>query len=214
LKLDQLFSDARETYKGSKVEDRFKDEQKFWLDLNIFLFERVSFYLREFKGYDYDTVAAVLVADSFDIVSVVARCEAVKQVRDTTDFQSIAAACKRIRNILKQAREKGLDSQERFEYLADAQDEEKMLAAQLERISPRVESLRKSGDYVGALLLLSTVRPTVDTFFDKVMVMVDDERIRANRLALLQTLLNEFSTIADFSEIVTEGKESKESQKQ
>ena len=46
------------------------------------------------------------------------------------------------------------------------------------------------------------------------MVMVDDERIRANRLALLQTLLKEFSTIADFSEIVTEGKESKESSKQ
>jgi glycyl-tRNA synthetase beta chain len=54
----------------------------------------------------------------------------------------------------------------------------------------------------------------VDTFFAKVMVMADDERIRANRLALLQTLLREFSTIADFSEIVTDGKESKESSKQ
>jgi glycyl-tRNA synthetase beta chain len=52
------------------------------------------------------------------------------------------------------------------------------------------------------------VREQVDAFFDKVMVMVDDERIRANRLALLQTLLREFSTVADFSEIVTEGKES------
>jgi len=46
----------------------------------------------------------------------------------------------------------------------------------------------------------------VDAFFDKVMVMVEDEDLRANRLALLQTLLREFSTIADFSEIVTEGK--------
>ena len=53
----------------------------------------------------------------------------------------------------------------------------------------------------------------MDLFFDKVMVMVDDERIRANRLALLQSLLKDFSTIADFSEIVTEGKESKESSK-
>ena len=53
----------------------------------------------------------------------------------------------------------------------------------------------------------------VDRFFDKVMVMVDDERVRANRLALLQSLLKEFSTIADFSEIVTEGKDSKESSK-
>jgi glycyl-tRNA synthetase beta chain len=52
---------------------------------------------------------------------------------------------------------------------------------------------------------MSTIRPAVDKFFDKVMVMVDDEAIRANRLALLQMLLKEFSTIADFSEIVTEG---------
>jgi glycyl-tRNA synthetase beta chain len=54
----------------------------------------------------------------------------------------------------------------------------------------------------------------LDKFFDEVMVMVDDERIRANRLALLQKLWKDFSTIADFSEIVTEGKESKESSKQ
>ena len=50
------------------------------------------------------------------------------------------------------------------------------------------------------------LRQPVDAFFDKVMVMVDDERVRANRLALLRDLLSEFSTIADFSEIVTEGK--------
>jgi len=56
------------------------------------------------------------------------------------------------------------------------------------------------------LLLLSTAREPVDKFFDKVMVMVDDEKVRANRLALLRTLLKEFSTIADFSEIVTEGR--------
>ena len=57
-----------------------------------------------------------------------------------------------------------------------------------------------------ALILLSTAREPVDTFFDKVMVMVEDAKLRANRLALLRTLLKEFSTIADFSEIVTEGK--------
>jgi glycyl-tRNA synthetase beta chain len=53
---------------------------------------------------------------------------------------------------------------------------------------------------------ISRLRQSVDAYFDKVMVMVDDERVRANRLALLRDLLSEFSTIADFSEIVTEGK--------
>jgi len=69
-----------------------------------------------------------------------------------------------------------------------------------------VEAFRSEKKYVDALMLLSTAREHVDAFFDKVMVMVDDERLRANRLALLQNLLKEFSTIADFSEIVTEGK--------
>jgi len=75
-------------------------------------------------------------------------------------------------------------------------------------MAPRIEEDRKKKDYVSALHMLATLREPVDAFFDKVMVMVDDEQVRANRLALLQTLLKEFSTIADFSEIVTEGKES------
>jgi glycyl-tRNA synthetase beta chain len=76
-----------------------------------------------------------------------------------------------------------------------------------------VDALRINRNYEHALIEISKLRPIVDRFFDKVMVMVDDERVRANRLALLQSLLKEFSTIADFSEIVTEGKESKESSK-
>ena len=74
---------------------------------------------------------------------------------------------------------------------------------------PKVEELRKKKEYGDALMLLSTARQPVDKFFDKVMVMVDDEKLRANRLALLRTLLKEFSTIADFSEIVTRRKAQK-----
>jgi glycyl-tRNA synthetase beta chain len=95
--------------------------------------------------------------------------------------------------------------------LPESSHEEKNLAAFMEVNAGRIEAHRLNKEYGDALLLLSTVREQVDGFFDKVMVMVEDERIRANRLALLRTLLKEFSTIADFSEIVTEGKESKES---
>ncbi len=84
----------------------------------------------------------------------------------------------------------------------------------METNAATVEAHRQKREYREALLVISTAREPVNAFFDKVMVMVEDERIRANRLALLQTLLKEFSTIADFSEIVTEGKESKESSKQ
>jgi glycyl-tRNA synthetase beta chain len=82
------------------------------------------------------------------------------------------------------------------------------LAAEIPAIAAQVRELRQQGNYGPALAQISRLRQPVDAFFDKVMVMVDDETVRANRLALLQTLLNEFSTIADFSEIVTESKSS------
>ena len=91
---------------------------------------------------------------------------------------------------------------------------EKELASHVPETAKAVAQLSAERNYEQALVEVSRLRPTIDTFFDKVMVMVEDERVRANRLALLQTLLKEFSTIADFSEIVTEGKESKESSKQ
>jgi glycyl-tRNA synthetase beta chain len=76
----------------------------------------------------------------------------------------------------------------------------------LDANAAKIEEQRRQKKYLDALLLLSTAREPVDKFFDKVMVMVEDEKVRANRLALLRTLLKEFSTVADFSEIVTEGK--------
>jgi len=157
-------------------------------------------------GYAYDVVKAVLAADADDVVDALARAEAVKQVMHMPEFQAIGAACKRMRNILRQAAEKGIDPAAKFEYLPEAAAEEKNLMAYMESTSARVEEFRNNKEYLEALLLLSTAREPVDAFFDKVMVMVEDEKVRANRLALLRTLLKEFSTIADFSEIVTEGK--------
>ena len=88
------------------------------------------------------------------------------------------------------------------------EDSEKELAILLPQAASTVEKLRQTRDYEAALMEIAKLRPAVDKFFDKVMVMVDDDNLRANRLALLQTLVKEFSTIADFSEIVTEGKDS------
>jgi glycyl-tRNA synthetase beta chain len=122
------------------------------------------------------------------------------------EFLAIGAACKRMRNILRQAAEKNIDPAAKFEYLPESAEEEKTLMAYMEKTGSRVEEHRSKKEYLDALLLLSTTREPVDRFFDKVMVMVEDKRVRANRLALLRSLLKEFSTIADFSEIVTEGK--------
>jgi glycyl-tRNA synthetase beta chain len=211
--LAELFADAREVYRGSSAERKFSGEIDYAGALRAFFRERLEFYLRDVLGFKYDVVNAVLAAGSDDVVDAIARAEALKNVLHMPEFEAIGAACKRMRNILKQARENGIEPAAMFDFSLDASHEEKNLAAYVERNAARIEAHRRNKEYGDALLLLSTVRDQVDAFFDKVMVMVDDERVRANRLALLQSLLKEFSTIADFSEIVTEGKESKESSK-
>jgi glycyl-tRNA synthetase beta chain len=206
LRLSDLMRDARAGYQGSDAEKKFVDEVKFVESVQTFFRERLEFYLKDLLGYSYDVAKAVLAADAEDVVDALARAEAVKQVMHMPEFLAIGAACKRMRNILRQAEEKGIEPAGRFEYLPEAAEEEKTLMAYMERTGARVEAHRSKKEYLDALLLLSTAREPVDKFFDKVMVMVEDERVRANRLALLRTLLKEFSTIADFSEIVTDGK--------
>ena len=206
LRLGELMRDARAGYQRSEAEKKFVDDGKFAESVATFLRERLEFYLKDVCGYAYDVVKAVLAADAEDVVDAVQRAEAVKQVLHLPEFQAIGAACKRMRNILRQAEEKGIAPATTFEDLPDSAQEEKNLAAYLEVNGSKVEVLRKKKAYGDALRLLSTARGPVDAFFDKVMVMVEDPRLRANRLALLRTLLKEFSTIADFSEIVTEGK--------
>jgi glycyl-tRNA synthetase beta chain len=214
ISLSQLFKDAREAYRGSAAEAKFPPTVDYSNAVKQFLRERLEFYLRDVLGFSYHMVNAVLAADADDVVNAVARAQALKGVLHLPEFQAIAAACKRMRNILKQAKEACIEPAAEFRALPDSADEEKSLAAFVETYAPKVEAHRQKREYQDALFLLSTAREPVDAFFDKVMVMADDERIRANRLALLQTLLREFSTIADFSEIVTDGKESKESSKQ
>lgn len=206
LTLNDLMRDARAGYQHSEAEKKFVEDAAFSSSVQAFFRERLEFYLKDLRGYEYDVVKAVLAADSSDVVDALARAEAVKQVLHMPEFQAIGAACKRIRNILKQAAEKRIAIADRFEALPESPVEEKALAAFLDDHRLEIETLGKEKAYRDALLVLATAREPVDRFFDKVMVMVDDARVRANRLALLETLLREFSTIADFSEIVAEGK--------
>ncbi len=205
LSLRHLWSDALTGYEASEARKAFSAEAGLDEALAGFFRERMEHYLRDVLGLEYDTVNAVLAAGADDVVDAVARAQAVGKVRDLPDFLSIAAAFKRINNILKQAQEKGFRTAADFDY-SIATEEEKILRTKAEFLAPRFDAARESRDYADALIQLSTLRESVDTFFDKVMVMVDDDRVRANRLALLESLLRSFSTIADFSEIVTEGK--------
>ena len=164
-----------------------------------FFLDRVRYYFRDVRGFAYDEVNAVLAGQWPDLVDVEARLFALRLVRQTENFEPLAAAFKRIRNILKQAgwTEGALDPA-RLET-----SEERDLHEASEKTLAYVAERRKSDDYIEALSRVAALRPVVDRFFDKVLVNAPNEQVRANRLALVGRLFAEVSAIADFSEIVT-----------
>lgn len=171
--------------------------------LASFFRERVEFYLRDVKGFAYDVVNAVLAADFDDVRDAIARAEALTAVRGSDDFAAIAAAFKRMKNIVRQASEKSEGPSVPVSSTLLAETAERGLHEHATKLAPAVKQLSASREYRPALEQIATLRPQVDLFFDKVMVMVDDAGIRQNRLALIAMVLGSFSSIADFSEIVT-----------
>jgi glycyl-tRNA synthetase beta chain len=205
LRLGALVAMAFESYveQGSLI---YSDTPATAHDsLHDFMRERLEYYLQEVKGYAYDVVNAVLAAGADELPDAERRAEAVSQVRGSEDFVAIGTSFKRMKNILRQAREAEKPPAEHLDAKKLQAPEEKELAAQLKKVGAEVEKLRASGDYASALRKMAALRPPIDAFFDKVMVMVEDEELRSQRLALLQELLNRFTTIADFSEVVTAG---------
>jgi len=166
-----------------------------------FLAERLSFYLKDVRGFSYDVVAAVLASGSDDVRDAIVRAEALAAVRGSDDFVAISAAVKRIKNILRQAAEKG-DTPGTLSESALTQPEERQLLAASSAVSQKVAAYRAAGNYAAALEAIATLRPAVDAFFEAVMVMVPEPELRVARLALIQSVLDGFSGIADFSEIV------------
>lgn len=207
LDLGRLFTTALGGYQGSEAEKKFKGHNTLEAILD-FLRERLEFYLRDVRGFAYDVVAATLAAGASDVVDAIARTGAVAGVRQTPDFEAISTSFKRMKNILRQAEEAGKKPAGALDPDALVEPQEKTLAAQAQVSALRFASLKDKHRYAAAMAEISKLRPAIDAFFDKVMVMVEDERLRSNRLALLQKLLDDFSTIADFSEIVTERKAS------
>lgn len=169
--------------------------------VRAFLHDRLDFYLREVCGYAYDVVNAVLAAGVGAVPDAIARAQALTKVRGTDDMAAISVAFKRIKNILRQAQEQNAGAgPEILEGDLTEPAERRLHAETLERV-PQVEELRARRDYEQALECVAALRPAVDEFFDKVMVMAPEPRLRQNRLALIASVLDNFSRIADFSEI-------------
>lgn len=164
-----------------------------------FLLDRARYILRERRGYSYDEINAAFFAGSDDLNDAVERVAALKEIRQTKNFPPLAASFKRIRNILEKSAGKEGQGQGTVKQNLLREAAEMQLHSASQRIGAEALRLKKDKKYRKALEKISELRPAVDFFFDKVHVMAEDQEIRKNRIALLGTLLKEFSTIADFS---------------
>jgi glycyl-tRNA synthetase beta chain len=169
-----------------------------------FLLERAKYILREKHRFAYDEINAAFAAGADDLLDAADRVAALKAIRNTKNFAPLAASFKRIRNILEKSAGKGDKNQGTVNQALLKEGAELQLHTVAQRINTEVSQKRRERKYRAALEKISELRPSVDFFFDKVLVMAEDEDVRRNRIALLGGLLKEFSTIADFSELGAE----------
>jgi glycyl-tRNA synthetase beta chain len=167
-------------------------------ELQNFIYERARGHFRE-QGFSANEVEAVLSQNPDELGLVPKRLEAVRAFAALPEAESLAAANKRIGNILKQAEAVPADFDDGLMLLP----EEKSLASSFRGLQPAVDKAFRDLDYTGALKSLASLKAPVDAFFDKVMVMDKDARVRANRIAFLGKLHGTMNRIADLSKLAT-----------
>ncbi|SPA48109.1 glycine--tRNA ligase subunit beta [Cupriavidus taiwanensis] len=161
-----------------------------------FLYDRVRGYLKD-KGYTTNEVEAVVSLRPDQLHDILGRMEAVRTFAALPEAEALAAANKRITNILRKNTEPvGAVNAGLFQEGAEG-----ALHAAIERVRPAVEAAFASGDFTAALRDLAQLRDAVDQFFNDVMVMAEDAQLRANRLALLASLHALANRVADISKL-------------
>lgn len=166
-------------------------------DIEAFIMERLRPWAAE-AGIETNTVHAVAAGQAGSVADFMARARAVQQFADDPAVASLIAANKRASNLLKQS-EGGVFGDVAEGSLQD--DAERALFEAIIKSRKRLSGLLESHDYPAALSELAGLREPVDRFFDEVMVMIDDEQLRTNRLALLDALRRLFGQIADMARL-------------
>ncbi len=193
LSLHELVREAFATYQGRIVNAAEA--------LETFIYERFAGYLRE-RGYTAHEVDAVLSLRPARIDLVLRQLEAVRAFSALPEAQSLAAANKRVANILRQAQAKGVSYGETAPSHLREPAEQALFEA-LQKSAREAHALLDRGDYTGYLKTFAVLKTPVDAFFDSVMVMVDDPALRENRLALLSDLRDAMNRVADISRLAS-----------
>jgi len=162
----------------------------------VFMLERLRGILRE-RGFSPNEIEAVLAQHPDRLDDIVQRLEAVQAFAALSESASLAAANKRITNILKKTEV----APGQIDCSLLQEEAERDLAAALQRLQPEVDAAFARGDFGGTLLTLAQLQAPVDAFFNHVMVMADDLALRNNRLALLSGLHGMMNRVADISKL-------------
>jgi len=178
------------------VEDKFKaDRAELENEILQFFRDRLFHFVRG-EGVKSEIADAVLAMRFGRVPETMARLKAVSEFAAREEFEPFAVAFKRAGNIVKDYPEPGEVDPALFE-----EDAEKALHQAVESVRDRVEKLVGAGDVLGALLTVAEIRPTVDRFFDDVLVMHKKETVRVNRLNLVSSVVRLFAGIADFKRL-------------
>jgi glycyl-tRNA synthetase beta chain len=165
--------------------------------LHTFLLDRLRFLL-ERRGFRHDEIESVLTTDCPDVTDAAERVAAVAAVRKQADFGPLAVAFKRVQNILAQAK---APSGVEVDPALVTDDSERQLAGDFFQAKGILDELVGARRYREALSVMASLGPSLDRFFTDVMVLVEDEAVRRNRLALLAAMRDEFFRVARLSEI-------------
>jgi glycyl-tRNA synthetase beta chain len=193
LALSDLLKDAAGVFDYMPT---FKDPTA---DVTAFMLDRLRGLLRD-RGFAPSEVEAVLAQNPDRLDDVVQRLEAVQAFAALPESASLAAANKRISNILKK-NEEALAQAGKVDAALLQDAAEKALYASVQRVQPEVDAAFARGDFTGTLKTLAQLRDNVDAFFNDVMVMADDVALRNNRLALLSILHRMMNGVADISKL-------------
>jgi glycyl-tRNA synthetase beta chain len=199
----EYFPDVDQIQQAFITEWRTKRQKAYPRVLEFFA-ERLRYYFESVRGFRYDTVRGVLASGSDVPYEAFLRAQALHNLRGSENLGALCVAAKRIKNILaKSASQSDWSPGEVDESLLAEEAERELYRAYL-ALDRDTQALARVGDYQLALEAISTLRPSVDTFFDRVLVMAEDKAVRENRLRLLGKLDRMFSGIAQFSEIGSE----------
>lgn len=170
------------------------------IDLLSFFHDRLKVYLRD-KGIRHDLIDAVITLASDDLLMITRKAEALQQLVESEDGENLLAGYKRAANILAAEEKKGTSIGHSVSLELLESDSELELDKKLNQIIGAVTQAVEKEDYSAAMHELAKLRKPVDVFFENVLVNVEDEDLRANRLALLNRIRAATATVADFSKI-------------